>query len=85
MPTVPDRLQLFTQAGQSRRGLLGAEKLHRLRLEGDHQRRQTGTARARSRQRTQNRLVAQVHAIEVADSGNAAAVGRAQVVQSPDQ
>jgi len=71
-----DRLELLAQSGQTRRRLLGAEEFHRLRLEGDYQRRQTGRARTR-RQCGKDRLMPKVHTIEVADGRNAIAVGRA--------
>lgn len=79
-----DRLDLFTQTGQSGRCLVRAKELHRLGLEGDDRRWQPGIART-GNQRREDGLMTEVDTIEIADCGHAAAVCSAQVMQSPNQ
>jgi hypothetical protein len=82
--TAIDCLKFLTKACQPRGRLLRTEKLHWLRLEGDDHRRQIKGPGTLS-QRREHGLVPEMNAVEIADSGNAVAVGCAQVVQSPDQ
>lgn len=78
------RLELLAKPGQARWRLLRTEKFQRLRLEDDHQRWQTGRARAGG-QRGKDRLMADMYTVEIANGGNAVTVFGAQIVQAPDQ
>ena len=66
----------------SRRPGLGGEEVARVRLEGQHARRHAAVARLVDQQR-QHRLVAAVHAVEVADRQRAAAPGALRGGGSP--
>ncbi len=76
--------QLLAQAHQARLDRIGPEELQRLRLEQHHPRRQAGGGGVFLQARNDG-LVAQMHAVEIADAGHAAAMLRAQVVQAADQ
>ena len=61
-----EQLELLAQRGQPRRRRGGREELPRVRLEGEHARREAPVARDRDQAR-EHGLVAEVHAVEVAD------------------
>ena len=82
-PRLAQQAHLLAEAGQPRRRLVAGEELPGLRLEhhhGDRQLERGGLLAAL----IENRLVAAVDPIEVADGGHAAAMLVAQVVQSSD-
>ena len=76
--------QLASEVGDPRRRVVALEELARHRLEADHGRRQPVLAGQRPQSRDQ-RLMAAMQAIEVADRHHAAAMSRREVVQSADQ
>lgn len=68
---LAQQLQLFTQAGEPRRRLVRREELTRLRLEDHHAARQPQLGRTFAQAR-QDGLMPPVHAVEIADGGDAA-------------
>ena len=82
-PLFRQEFHLLAEAGQAGRGGEGVEEFLRLGLEAD----QHGAPAQRCRlgpRLTQNRLMAGVHAVKIADGDHAAAMPRAQVVEAPD-
>jgi hypothetical protein len=65
-PAFGEQLEFVAQTGQTRRRLIRREQLARMRLEGEHGRRQRKFARL-GRQFGKQRTMAPVYAIEIAD------------------
>ena len=61
-----EQLQFFAQAGEPRRRLLGCEELARMRLENHHRRLQSSLL-SRSTQFVEQRLMAEMHTVEITD------------------
>ena len=70
-----ERQQLFPQASETRRRLLGPKKLLRLGLKGNHRSRQAHF-RGFGAGLPQYRLMTQMHSIEIADGSHTASVFR---------
>ena len=80
---LAQQLQLFTQAGEPRRRLVRREELTRLRLEDHHAARQPQLGRTFAQ--APGWPDAPVHAVEIADGGDAAPMSGAQVVKTSNQ
>ena len=81
---LAQQLQLFTQAGEPRRRLVRRKVLTWLRLEDHHAARQPQLGRTFAQAR-QDGLMPPVHAVEIADGGDAAPMPGAQVVKTSKQ
>ncbi|MNN39238.1 hypothetical protein D3C81_1532680 [compost metagenome] len=81
---LAQQFELLAQAADAPRGLVRGKEFARLRLEDHHAAGQPGLRRTLAQAR-QDTLVTAVHAVEIANGGNAAALAGTQIVETSNQ